>query len=606
MAPLRIPSRLIKVIGSYSMWLNRYRKGNYSPGRPIAAQLAWYYIGSPIVKSGLLPFSSLKRAILRAFGARVGMGAVIKPGVKIKFPWRLSIGEYAWIGEECWIDNLAHVDIGAHACVSQGSYLCTGDHDRKSPFFDLRPRSITLGAHSWIGAKCIVSPGSIVPEGTTLALGSVWKGVGKPWHVYQGVPAIPLKPRERTNTEVGSRILLVNQNFYPDQSATAQYLTDLALELTKQGHQVTVVASRFGYLRNRETYSTRETWRDISIVRIGMMSPRKDSTILRMVSALCMHISFAAAFMRLPRFDSVLVLTSPPLIAWIALLCLKKPRQRFCHWVMDLNPDQAVAAGLIKEKSVPGRLLFAASERILRKSDRVITLDRHMTETLLRRRASADRIHEIPLWVDTREIQPIEPARNPFIEQHGLAGKFIVMYSGNISPCHPLQAVIQAAEALREDSSTLFVFIGDGAAASGLRRDVDDRKLNNVVFLPYQEREKLSYSLSAADLHIISQGSQYVGMVHPSKVYAVLGVEKPILYLGPEESFIDETFVRHGVGKRVADGDGTAICRYIQEYKTQSLSERRMLQQHIKDCALPFTKDTIVPKLVRCITGIGE
>lgn len=126
--------------------------------------------------------------MLRAFGSDVGVGVVIKPRVRIKFPWKLRVGNYSWIGESVWIDNLARTSIGEHVCVSQGAYICTGSHDWSKESFDLITNEVTLGSHSWICAKCIVAPGTRIGEGAVIGLGSVARGEVAPWTVNSGIP----------------------------------------------------------------------------------------------------------------------------------------------------------------------------------------------------------------------------------------------------------------------------------------------------------------------------------------------------------------------------------------------------------------------------------
>lgn len=179
------------------MHLDRFRvdRGGYTPGAGIVRQTLWFFLGAPLVRSWLLPFSPLKVGLLRLFGASVGRGVRIKPGVKVKFPWRLIVGDHSWLGEDLWIDNLAEVRIGSHCCLSQGVYLCTGSHDWSSDTFDLMTGPIVLEDHAWLGAKSIVAPGVTVGEGAVLSLGSVATGRLEPWKVYRGTPAVPTKER---------------------------------------------------------------------------------------------------------------------------------------------------------------------------------------------------------------------------------------------------------------------------------------------------------------------------------------------------------------------------------------------------------------------------
>lgn len=175
------------------MRLDLYQTGTYTPGAPLWKQVAWYAFGHPVV-AGCLPFSSLKVAVLRAFGAQIGTGVRIKPGLRVKFPWRLSVGNHSWLGP-AWIDNLAAVQIGNHVCISQDAYLCTGSHDWSDTRFALRNEAITIEDGAWIGARAIVGPGVKVGEHAVLTLGSVATKDLQPNRIYAGNPSVPIKSR---------------------------------------------------------------------------------------------------------------------------------------------------------------------------------------------------------------------------------------------------------------------------------------------------------------------------------------------------------------------------------------------------------------------------
>lgn len=189
------------------MRLDNYTTGNYTPGAPYLQQLLWYFLGSPLVESYLLPISTVKIGILRIFGASIGKGVRIKPGVRIKFPWRLSIGNYVWIGENTWIDNLAPVVIESHVCLSQGVYLCTGNHDWNHLDFQLISAPIHIEESSWIAAKSVIGPGVTIGRGAVLTLGSVTGQSLESMMIYAGNPAQPIKKRKMgQKAEVSLRI----------------------------------------------------------------------------------------------------------------------------------------------------------------------------------------------------------------------------------------------------------------------------------------------------------------------------------------------------------------------------------------------------------------
>jgi len=133
--------------------LARYDNGEYHPGRSLLIRVLWFLLGAPLLRWSLLPFSRMRVTLLRLFGASIGDGVVIKPGVRVKFPWRLSVGEQSWIGEDAWIDNIFDVTVGANVCVSQGVYICAGNHDWTDPTFGLRSGPVSIHQSAWLCGK---------------------------------------------------------------------------------------------------------------------------------------------------------------------------------------------------------------------------------------------------------------------------------------------------------------------------------------------------------------------------------------------------------------------------------------------------------------------
>ena len=154
----------------------------------------WYCLGRPLVSSAL-PGSFWRRWLLRLYGARLGIGGCIKPGVRITKPWNLVLGNYCWLGEDLWIDNLAPVQIGDHVCLSQGVYLCTGNHDYRRFTFDLRLGEITIESQAWIAAKAVLAPGTHVGEAAVVGLGAVVNGVIPAGSIVRGNPAVVVGQR---------------------------------------------------------------------------------------------------------------------------------------------------------------------------------------------------------------------------------------------------------------------------------------------------------------------------------------------------------------------------------------------------------------------------
>ena len=183
------------------MRLDLYTTKGFQRGRPAWVEAIWILL-QPLL-SLPLPGTRLRVLLLRLFGAHIGRGVVIKPGVTVKFPWRLEIGDYSWIGEGVWLDNLAEIRIGNHCCLSQGVYLCTGSHDWSTSGFDLMTKPIVLGDEVWLAARAIVGPGVTIGSGAVLSLGSVATRDLVGGQIHQGAPAVAVKSRRCEAQPVG-------------------------------------------------------------------------------------------------------------------------------------------------------------------------------------------------------------------------------------------------------------------------------------------------------------------------------------------------------------------------------------------------------------------
>jgi putative colanic acid biosynthesis acetyltransferase WcaF len=178
--------------------LSRFSTCDFDRGASSVKELVWAVVSLILFRLCPLKLSGLKCSVLRRFGAKVGRGVVIKPQVKITFPWKLTLGDHVWLGEECWLLNLAPIIIEDNACISQRAFLCTGNHSYTSPAFDLITKPIQVGQGAWIGANAFVGPGVAVGTHAVLTAGSVATKDLQPYGIYQGNPAVLIKQRQIT------------------------------------------------------------------------------------------------------------------------------------------------------------------------------------------------------------------------------------------------------------------------------------------------------------------------------------------------------------------------------------------------------------------------
>ena len=176
--------------------LSIYDNSDFDPGRGLLTRTLWHFCSVAFFENGWFPISGLKVRLLRLFGARIGRGVVIKPNVRVKFPWRLTIGDHCWIGQESWLDNMVAVEIGSHVCISQLVYLCTGSHDHRRRTFDLLPSPIRIGDGAWIGARATILPGVTVGPNAIVAGGSIVTKDVDAAQIVGGNPAKEIARRE--------------------------------------------------------------------------------------------------------------------------------------------------------------------------------------------------------------------------------------------------------------------------------------------------------------------------------------------------------------------------------------------------------------------------
>lgn len=174
--------------------LQSFDNSCYRPGS-FFKRFCWYCTNEIFFRNRFFLSSKIKILFLKLFGARIGVNVILKPGLNIKFPWNLSIGNNCWIGENVWIDNLAYVKLGNNVCLSQGSMLICGNHNYKKSTFDLIVKPIYIEDGAWIGAKSIVCPGITVKSHSILTVGSVATNDLDSFGIYKGNPAKKYKLR---------------------------------------------------------------------------------------------------------------------------------------------------------------------------------------------------------------------------------------------------------------------------------------------------------------------------------------------------------------------------------------------------------------------------
>jgi glycosyltransferase involved in cell wall biosynthesis len=397
------------------------------------------------------------------------------------------------------------------------------------------------------------------------------------------------------------RILILNEYFYPDVASTAQHSTDLAQALARDGHEVTVLTGRRGYEGGGGLLPRKETWEGIRILRVSSLGMEKTVRWQRAAHFASFLVACAWRLLWLRSFDTVVAMTTPPLFSFLAALFTRLKGGGLCVWVMDLNPDEAVAAGWLAPGRVPYRVLEGLLRYSLKRAKKIVVLDHFMRERILAKGVAAHTVEVLPPWSHDGAVHYDPEGRSEFRRRHGLEGKFVVMYSGNHSPCHPLDTLLGAADSLQQRSNggppIVFCFMGGGSELAKVERFVRVKNLRNVVCLPYQPVGRLGAALSAADLHVVVVGDPFVGIVHPCKIYNILRLGVPFLYIGPPQSHISELLRSRAAGDWAHEfrhGNAESVARCIQQCAQAGAcrSEEEMC------LAREFSSDRLVPRLI--------
>ncbi|MBE7538664.1 MAG: glycosyltransferase family 4 protein [Opitutaceae bacterium] len=358
-------------------------------------------------------------------------------------------------------------------------------------------------------------------------------------------------------------ILIATQSYVPDSAAVGQYLAEVAEGLAGRGWRVTVVAPERGY-NEPEVRLTSEMGErgNPRIRRVKGPANRKGSLGDRLGGMIVFSIRAMLRALTQRSLDGMLVSSSPPILPLFMTAVARLRRLPLVYWVMDLNPDQATASGHVSASSWSARLLAASQRWVMSRAATVVVLDRFM-EARVRRYLPCPRpLVTLPLW--PLDVGPAGDDSRAFRSRHGLTERFVIMHSGNHSPVHPLDTLLDAARILGQDARFKFLFVGGGLAKAAIEEARTRENLENVLLLPSQPLGALSAVLGAADVHVVSMGENMAGCVHPSKVYNILSAGRPFVLLGPASCSLNDLLQRFGCGWRIAHGDTDGFVRLLQ------------------------------------------
>jgi colanic acid biosynthesis glycosyl transferase WcaI len=362
-----------------------------------------------------------------------------------------------------------------------------------------------------------------------------------------------------------SRILFVNRFYYPDHSATAQILTDLAEALAARDWEVSVVTSRMRYDDPSVALPGRDSHAGVAIRRVWTSRFGRAGLVGRAIDYLCFYVTaFFAVVAVARRGDIIVAKTDPPLLSVIVALAARLRGARLVNWLQDLYPEVAAELGVGIMRGPLGKLLRGLRNASLRRARINIAIGERMAERLIAEGMPRAQVAVMPNWSDEQAIRPVARADLKLRDEWDLAGRFVIGYSGNLGRAHEPDTVLGAAHLLRDRDDIVFLMIGGGHESARLAERVAAQGLSaRFQFRPYQPRERLSESLGTADIHWLSLRPELEGLIVPSKFYGIAAAGRPVIAVTDKDGEIARLVARDDCGVTVAPGDAVGLAAVI-------------------------------------------
>lgn len=374
-------------------------------------------------------------------------------------------------------------------------------------------------------------------------------------------------------------IVIFAHYYHPDVASTGQILKDQA-EGMQQDFHVTVICtvpSYGGCIENK--YKTQSYYYEkingVDVIRVRVPEFSKTSKISRIKNIVAYFWGALNACRKAGPQDYIFTISQPPILGGLlGVLGKWMKRAKLIYCIQDFNPEQTMAVGYFKNKAIL-KLMMVLDKFSCRQSDLVITVGRDLVETLKKRfhDKNIPRYSMINNWIDEKEIYPLPTDNEHVVEfrkRYELSNKFVFMYSGNIGLYYDLENILKVIRKIKPGTKTpdgkevVFAFVGDGSVLDKLKDYVKKNQMDNVIFIPYQDKKDLIYSLNAADVHWCVNAKGIKGVSCPSKFYGIAASAKPVLGVLEKETEIRMLIEETNCGLVCEPGDYQQIEKNIR------------------------------------------
>lgn len=403
------------------------------------------------------------------------------------------------------------------------------------------------------------------------------------------------------------RLRILSLYFYPDIATTGQLLTELAIGLTKEGFLVNIITAQPTY--EKKNAAINEKFQDVVIKRLWSTQFNKNIFLGKLLNSISFFFTSLVFIIASAEKSPLLIVSNPPFLPAIGVILKKLKNIPFVFLVHDVYPDIAIRLGYLQSPSLIVKIWNSLNKIIFRNAAKIIVLSNSMNKVIMEKfieyqlEREIGKIEIIHNWADGNFIKPLPRKENIFLSEHALDNKFVVLYSGNLGLFHELEIVIEVANKIHDDSFR-FVFIGDGGKKRILEQLVQKYGLNNVLFFPYQNREMLPFSLTAASVSFVTLEENIEGLAMPSKLYTTMAAGNPIIAVCDENSDVSKIIETAQCGFSIRHHDAEKILQHLLMLKNDTKllanmgnNARKYFEQH-------FTLEIAVNQYLKALESL--
>lgn len=428
------------------------------------------------------------------------------------------------------------------------------------------------------------------------------------------------------------RILIFAHYYAPDTASTGQILKDQAEGMLEEFDVtvISVVPSYGGTIEDK--YKTQkyyfEELNGVKLIRVRVPEFTKAKKISRIKNIVAYFFGALGASRKAGKQDYVFTISQPPILGGLlGVLGKWQKHAKMIYCIQDFNPEQTMAIGYVKNGLIL-KAMMMVDKFSCRRSDLIITVGRDLVETIKKRFKNKNVPKHIMInnWIDEKAVYPLpenDEGVLKFKKKYGLEDKFVIMYSGNIGLYYDLEKLIKVLKQFRkgytlkgayeegpktaDGREVVFAFVGAGSILDKLVMYTKRHHFENIIFIPYQDKKDLIYSLNAGDVHWCVNAKGIKGVSCPSKAYGIMAVGKPMIGVLEEGSEVRILIDEIGCGRCCEPGDYAEVADIIRWYienagsgleKKMGMKGREYLEEHL-------TEEVSVGKYVEAVKGLG-